>query len=102
MPQIEIRLIVLQPSYCAEIQICFNEHRSFAVILGTQTQPSRSRSPGVFSPKIQHSFHNSFSIHVSNTELPMVGNFEHVKKLQPDSRFPLCLLSVSYYHFSAI
>lgn len=35
MPQIEIRLIVLQPSYCAEIQICFHEHRSFAVIVGT-------------------------------------------------------------------
>lgn len=40
MPEIEKRLIVLQPSYCAEIQICFNEHRSFAVIVGTQLKLS--------------------------------------------------------------
>lgn len=40
IPQTEIRWIVLQPSYCAEIQICFNEHRSFVVIVGAQLKLS--------------------------------------------------------------
>jgi len=41
-------------------------------------------------------------IHISDCELPMVGNFKHIIKLQPTSRFPLRAVSVSYYYFSAI
>lgn len=82
------------------IQICFNEYRSFAVVgleLALSFNSSFSHSPGMFPI-----FHHTFSIHVSDAELLMVGNFKHVIKLKPDLSFPLCSLSVCYYLFSAI
>lgn len=80
------------PSYCVEIQICFNEHRSFAVVVGSLLKLILLSHIALACLFLN--FHHSFSIHLSDVELLMVGNLNHLTKVQADSRLAIWLLSV--------